>query len=202
MKILVACEESQILTTELLALGHDAWSCDLYETSGNFPERHIKGNLFDILNDDWDMIFAFPPCTYLSRAQQSRVNKCHLRKRLQVRAVDFVKEIYNCNCPLLVIENPPGYLVKGFRSYDQLVQPYYFGDDHRKEICLWLKGLTKLPVPSSHYHCRVRRSVSNHVNSRMSQAFKSRIKSKFFPNLAKAMAKHFTSPAAIKLELF
>jgi site-specific DNA-cytosine methylase len=202
MKILVACEESQTLTSELLKLGHDAYSCDLYESSGQHPDRHIKDDLFKIINDDWDLIFAFPPCTYLSRAQQFRVNKCHLRKRLQNKAVEFVKAIYYSPCTRIVIENPPGYLVHGFRSYDQLVQPYYFGDDHRKEICLWLKGLTPLPVPQSRYYNPVRRSVTNHVNGRMSQAQKSRIKSKFFPKLAKAMANHFTSQAAIKIELF
>lgn len=202
LKILVACEESQILTSALISLGHDAYSCDLYNSSGSHPEKHICKDVRSLLNHDWDIIFAFPPCTYLTRAQQFRVNKCHLRKKLQLKACEFVKEIFNSKCPRIIIENPPGYLVHGFRKYDQLIEPYYFGDNHRKEICLWLKGVLPMPIPQSSKWNRERKSVNNHVNGRMSSAERSKIRSKFFKKTALHMAKWYTSPCSIALNLF
>lgn len=68
MKILVACEESQAVTIELRKLGHEAYSCDIQECSGGHPEWHIQGDVLPLLNEKWDMIIAFPPCTYLSNA--------------------------------------------------------------------------------------------------------------------------------------
>ena len=66
MKILVACEESQAVTKELRALGHEAYSCDIEPCSGGFPEWHIQGDVVPLLAEKWDMIIAFPPCTYLT----------------------------------------------------------------------------------------------------------------------------------------
>lgn len=82
MKVLVACEESQRVTIELRKLGNEAYSCDLLDCSGNHPEWHIKKDVTLLLNGNcifstvdgveheisgkWDMIIAFPPCTYLT----------------------------------------------------------------------------------------------------------------------------------------
>ncbi len=98
MKVLVACEESQAVTTELRRLGHEAYSCDIIECSGGHPEWHIKGDVLKILNPqqtfegelkgieffttdgelhsfvgEWDMIIAHPPCTYLTNGGAVRV---------------------------------------------------------------------------------------------------------------------------------
>lgn len=195
MTILVGCEESQTVTEALLNLGHDVYSCDLYPTSGRHPERHLQMDIFKAINlRSWDMLIFFPPCTYLSRCQQFRVNKCHLRKLLQLQAADFAYKLFNCGIPKVIMENPPGYLVHSFRKYDQLIQPFYYGDNYRKEICLWLKGVNQLPIPPKKNWAKKRVSVSHRTNGRMNQQTKSKIKSKFFPNTARYFAEHFTKP--------
>lgn len=68
MKVLVACEESQAVTIELRKLGHEAYSCDIVPCSGGHPEWHLQQDVIPLLNEKWDMIIAFPPCTYFSTA--------------------------------------------------------------------------------------------------------------------------------------
>lgn len=73
MRILVACEESQAVTKELRRLGHEAYSCDIIPCSGGHPEWHLQKDVVPLLNEHWDMIIAFPPCTYLSNAGACRL---------------------------------------------------------------------------------------------------------------------------------
>lgn len=68
MKILVACEESQEVCKAFRALGHEAYSCDIEPCSGGHPEWHLQADALELLKMQWDMILAFPPCTYLSNA--------------------------------------------------------------------------------------------------------------------------------------
>lgn len=68
MRVLVACEESQEVCKAFRALGHEAYSCDIEPCSGGHPEWHIQCDALDMLKMQWDMILAFPPCTYLSNA--------------------------------------------------------------------------------------------------------------------------------------
>ena len=42
MKVLVACEESQRVCSAFRARGHEAYSCDIIDPSGEHPEWHIK----------------------------------------------------------------------------------------------------------------------------------------------------------------
>lgn len=190
MKVLVACEESQVVTKVFRSLGHEAYSCDLQECSGGHPEWHHRCDVKDLLPGSWDLIIAHPPCTYLCKAQLWRCVPGTDRYRLQKEAIEFVRYIEGQPCNLIAIENPIGVLSREWRKYDQLIYPYQFGDPYRKDICLWLKGLPKL-LPGD--MSPGRKSVSNHVNGRMSQAEKSRIKSKFFPGIAKAMAEQWGS---------
>jgi len=64
MKVLIACEFSGIVREAFRKRGHDAWSCDVLDTE--IPGQHIKGDVLEILNDGWDMMIAFPPCTHLA----------------------------------------------------------------------------------------------------------------------------------------
>ena len=66
MRILLACEESQTVCKELRKLGHEAFSCDLLPCSGGHPEWHLQQDVTELLKQKWDMIIAFPPCTYLT----------------------------------------------------------------------------------------------------------------------------------------
>lgn len=68
MRVLVACEESQAVSNEFRRLGHEAYSCDIEPCSGGHPEWHLQVDALELLKMRWDMILAFPPCTYLSNA--------------------------------------------------------------------------------------------------------------------------------------
>lgn len=171
MKILVACEESQAVTKELRARGHEAYSCDIEECSGGFPEWHINNDVLPLLNgfcefktsdgvnhsigDRWDMIIAFPPCTHLAVSGAGHFEKKRKDGR-QKEAIDFFYSFVNADCDRIAIENPIGIIsgnyVKKFFGIDplkpaQIIQPWQFGDNVGKSTCLWLKGLTLL-VPS------------------------------------------------------
>lgn len=163
MKILVACEESQRVCIAFRAKGHEAYSCDLEFCSGKHPEWHIWEDVTPLLNgncdfltcdgqrhyiDKWDMIIAFPPCTYLSKA-----GSCNLyrggeideeRFKLGQEAAEFFRKIYNADCPRIVIENPVPMKVFGLPSWSQCVQPFFFGVPVSKKTYLWLKGVRRI----------------------------------------------------------
>lgn len=201
MKVLVACENSQSVTHYIAENGHDVISCDSnYDGERGYP--HYKGDVFDIIDDGFDIMIAFPPCTYLAKAQIHLLRNEVGRDKKSVEAIDFVKRLYNCSIPRVAIENPIGVLSSEWRKPTQIVSPHLFGDNYKKDVCLWLKRLPVLPVvlsssqdlgTSSGYAADKPlkyKSVSNHVNSRMSQVEKSKIKSSwdYFPNLSKAVA--------------
>ena len=148
MKILVACEESQAVTIELRKLGHEAYSCDILECSGGHPEWHLQVDALQLLKMNWDMIIAFPPCTYLTNSGAVRmrvkgvIQQDRYNKMLQAR--NFFFEFYNANCPRIAIENPTPMKLANLPPYDQAIQPYEFGHPYSKRTCLWLKGLPKL----------------------------------------------------------
>ena len=168
MNILVACEESQVVTIELRKLGHQAFSCDIIECSGGHPEWHIQGDALRLISgecafttqngDDWlfpckwDMIIAHPPCTYLSNAGAARLYKridgksyCELeRLNKGMDAKEFFMAFWNADIDRIAIENPVPSGVYRLPPYTQIVQPYEFGHPFSKKTCLWLKGLPKL----------------------------------------------------------
>ena len=151
MKVLLACEESQIVCKEFRNLGHEAYSNDIQECSGGHPEWHLQMDVFDAINlKQWDLMIAFPPCTYLSNAgigwfnEEKYGDNARQRKVNRLEAMEFVKRIYNSDILRICIENPVGYLNLNFKKPDQIIQPYFFGDNDRKRTCLWLKNLSKL----------------------------------------------------------
>ncbi len=67
MKVLIACEESQAVCIEFRKRGHEAYSCDIQECSGGYPEWHYQEDIFKVIErEHWDMMIAFPPCTHLA----------------------------------------------------------------------------------------------------------------------------------------
>ena len=173
MRILVACEESQAVTIELRRLGHEAYSCDIQECSGGHPEWHIKGDVLLLLNGDcefntmdgerhtisgrWDMIIAFPPCTYLSNAGACRLypKKGQLdmeRYKKGLQAKEFFLKFLNADCDRIAVENPVSSSVFEMPRHTQEIQPYQFNDDgthpYTKKTRLWLRGLPML-VPTT-----------------------------------------------------
>lgn len=148
MKILVACEESQAVTSRFRALGHDAYSCDILPTSGENPEWHIQGDVLPLLQEKWDMIIGFPPCTYLSNAgarflyPKGELN--HERLALGMKGKELFMAIYNADCPRIAVENPTPSKIYGLPQHTQTIQPYQFGHPTTKRTLLWLKGLPPL----------------------------------------------------------
>ena len=141
MMVLVACEESGRVRDAFIRRGHDAMSCDLLETSS--PGPHYCGDVHDIIGNGWDMMIAFPPCTHIAVSGAAWFADKRADGRQQ-EGVDFFMSLANAPIPHIAIENPVGIMSKAWRKPDQIVQPYYFGDEFQKTTCLWLKNLPKL----------------------------------------------------------
>jgi site-specific DNA-cytosine methylase len=141
MKILIACEFSGIVREAFKAKGHDVMSCDLLPTE--IPGEHYQGDIRDVIDQDWDMIISFPPCTHLavSGARYFRQKQADGR---QEEAIKFFLMIACNPCEQIAVENPIGIMSNRFRKPDQIIQPYQFGHPESKKTCLWLKGLPKL----------------------------------------------------------
>lgn len=122
--------------------GHDAWSCDLLDTE--IPGNHIKGDVLEILNNRWDIMIAFPPCTYLSSVQTFLCRKDPIRVMKRIDASKFFMLLYNSNIEKIAVENPTGVMSHIYREPDQVVHPYYFGSDQFKRTAFWLKNLPTL----------------------------------------------------------
>lgn len=165
MYVLIACEESQRVCEAFRDKGHIAFSCDVDEPSGGHPEWHIKQDVIPLLDgfcsfktmdgvehsvsQKWDMIIAFPPCTYLTVAGANRLypQKGVLnpeRYAQGVEAANFFKRILNADCEKIVVENPTPMKVFELPRYNQVIEPYMFGHPFKKRTCLWLKGVQPL----------------------------------------------------------
>jgi hypothetical protein len=200
LKILVACEESQVVCKAFRELGHEAYSCDIQDCSGERPEWHIKGDVLNHLNDGWDLMTAHPPCTYLSYAGTGYWNKPgRLENRLQ--ALDFFSKLWLSPIDFICLENPKGCASPTIAKYSQEIQPYFFGDPHIKTTWLWLKNLPLLertnelekPKPiyidkkgKKRYFCD---AISGKTHFGLTGQ---KLRSKTFPGIAKAMANQWS----------
>lgn len=220
MRILVACEESQAVTKELRALGHEAYSCDIIECSGGHPEWHIMGDVLPLLNGncrfktmdgttrtmwtEWDMILAFPPCTYLTVTGNRWFNVERYGekaiKRLEDRkeAISFFMAFVHADCEKIAIENPIGVMSTEYRKPNQIIHPYMFGNPERKGTCLWLKGLPELEAtnivePNIITYKNGKGTDSPwHMNTMgLPKEERAKMRSKTFPGIAKAMAEQW-----------
>ena len=208
MRILVACEESQAVTKEFRALGHETYSCDIEECSGGHPEWHLQQDVTELLKQKFDMIIAFPPCTYLTVTGNRWFNverygdKAKQRHLNRQKAIEFFMLFANADCDRIAIENPIGHMSTYWRKPDQIVHPYYFGDPERKSTCLWLKGLEPLKHdvkdhvdPNIVVYKNGKGTDSKWHIDTMGLPAKERAKarSKTFPGLAKAMAAQWSN---------
>ena len=194
MKILVACEESQRVCIELRKLGHEAYSCDILPCSGNHPEWHLQQDVIPLLKEKWDMIIAFPPCTYLSNAgarhlyKGGKLNEERYKKGLLAK--ELFMAIYNADCPKIAIENPTPSKIFELPEKTQVIQPWQFGHPYSKRTQLWLKGLPKL-IPTNIVEVESScRKAGNWFNKGGKDRQINR--SKTFPGIAKAMANQWT----------
>lgn len=217
MFVLVACEESQRVMIEFRKKGHDAFSCDILETSGNYPQYHILGDVVPLLNGfcsfktqdgkrhifkgKWDLIIAFPPCTFLTTTGnrwfdvEKYGEKAKKRMEERKKAIEFFETIASADCEKIAIENPVGIMSTEFRKPNQIVQPWMFGDAFEKRTCFWLKNLPKLePTNIVDITPRVKFEIGKSMLKWYADLWKlpkeerAKERSKTFPGIAKAMA--------------
>jgi hypothetical protein len=141
MRVLIACEYSGRVRDAFLAKGHDAISCDLLPTDA--PGPHYQGDVFDIINDGFDLLVAHPPCTHLavSGARHFAAKKA---SGVQDEALDFVRRLLDAPIDKIALENPISIISSRIRKPDQIIQPWQFGHGETKATCLWLKNLPLL----------------------------------------------------------
>lgn len=226
MNILIACEESQRVCAAFREKGHNAFSCDILPCSGGHPEWHIQApvqpllngrctfktmdGMLHSLNGKWDMIIAFPPCTFLTvtgnrwfdvvrygyEAQKRWDNRCV--------AICFFLSIVYADCEKIITENPIGCMNRLYRKPDQIIHPFYFAEHEndvnceRKATCLWLKG-----VPPLTYNAQFEPRVVHYKNGKGTDSRwhvetmslppleRAKARSKTFPGIAKAMAEQW-----------
>lgn len=146
MKVLVACEYSGKVREAFRKLGHDAWSCDLLPSDDNSP-HHYQCDIFEVIDQGWDLMIAHPPCTYLTNSGVTWLHKDIKRWPMLFEGAEFFKKLLNANIPKIAIENP--IMHKYSKSIigvtqSQVVQPWMFGHPESKATCLWLKNLPPL----------------------------------------------------------
>ena len=141
MKVLVACEFSGAVRDAFIRAGHAALSCDLLPTET--PGPHYRGDVRDVLADDWDLMVCHPPCTHLA-VSGARHFEAKRASGVQQEALDFVRLLLGASIPRIALENPVSIISSRIRKPDQIIQPWQFGHGETKATCLWLKGLPKL----------------------------------------------------------
>lgn len=206
MRVLLACEESQAVCMEFRKLGHEAFSADILECSGSHPEWHIQGDVLDVIDDNWDLMIAFPPCTHLAVSGARHFEKKRKDGRQQ-KAIQFFMKMINANIPKIAVENPIGIMNTKYNSPTQIIHPYHFGDPYSKSTCLWLKNLPRLKYnrkpkdgqliidldPDLPYEVDKGEFVTFSSGKRMAKWYNEasgngHLRSKTFPGIAKAMA--------------
>lgn len=193
MKILIACEFSGIVRDAFKAKGHNVLSCDLEETER--PGAHWKGDVLKIIGLGWDMMIAFPPCTYLTTTANRAFLNNPERWEKRLEAMKFVHRLINTNIGKICIENPKGVISSHIRKPDQYIQPYEHGHTDSKKTGLWLKNLPLLKPTNIVEPEWVTDSMGKKRYSKKawtpgggSKEERSKIRSKTYQGIANAMA--------------
>lgn len=190
MRVLVACEFSGAVRRAFRAKGHEAYSCDLLPSDDDSP-YHIQGDVTPVLSEGWDLMIAFPPCTYVCSSGLHWNKRRPERQALTDEALDFVRLLLGADIPRIALENPNGCISTAVRKPDQIIQPWQFGHDASKATCLWLKGLPVL-VPTDVLPGGKEARRSNQTASGQNKLAPSpdrwKLRSITFPGIAAAMA--------------
>lgn len=206
MRILLACEESQEVTKRLRVKGHEAFSCDILPCSGGKPEWHLQQDVTELLKKKWDMIIAFPPCTFLTVTGNRWFNierygdKAIKRHADRKEAIEFFMMFANADCDKIVIENPVGVMSSHYQKPNQIISPCQFGDAFEKKTCLWIKGLPNLiPTDIVEPPKRTQFASGKSMPTWYADAWKlpkeerAKLRSKTFPGIAQAMVDQWTN---------
>ena len=146
IRALIACEFSGTVRDAFTRLGWDAWSCDLLPSDK--PGKHHQGDVRDILGEQWDLMIAFPPCTYLCSSGMHWTVRGLRDPKLTEDALDFVRLLMGANVKHIALENPVGAISTRIMKPDCIIHPWQFGHPESKKTCLWLKNLPTL-VPTN-----------------------------------------------------
>lgn len=211
MKILIACEESQRVCEAFRKKGHEAYSCDIIEQSGNHPEWHIKQDVLPLLNgfckfrtqdnaihyinDKWDLIIAFPPCTHLCNSGQRWFTEGKKSMKLQREAIAFFYKFVMADCDKIAIENPIGIMSSCYQKPTQIINPYQFGETECKNTCLWLKGLPLLEptkiIPKEQRTNNLFKGIFDGKQYSWNDKETAKLRSRTFMGIANAMAEQW-----------
>ena len=202
IKVLIGCETSGTVRQAFNSLGFDTWSCDVLPAD-DLSNRHIVDDIRNVMTmEQWDMIMvAHPPCTrlcnsgvrWLSSPPEGRTLD-EMWAELEEGAALF-SDIWNHDVPFLAVENPVMHRhakerIRNYEQFAQSVQPWQFADDEagpdnvKKRTCLWLKGLPTL-TPTGTVDGSTAR---DEIHKAPPSADRWKLRSKFFPGLASAMA--------------
>ena len=216
MRVLIACEESQMVCIAFRKRGYEAYNCDIQEPSGGHPEWHIHGDALKAIEGGrittmdgkthdigrWDLLIAHPPCTYLTLAgnkwfKPEFADRFPDRQKQRKEAVEFFMAFANADCDRIAIENPVGIMSSQWRKPDQYIEPYMFGDPEKKKTGLWLKGLSPLKPTNIVKPVIIKcKSGANeprwHIETmHLPKEERSRVRSQTFPGIAEAMAEQW-----------
>jgi len=202
MRVLVACEFSGVVRDAFANRGHDAWSCDLLPTESGLTlleGKHIQGDVIEVLNDNWDLMIAHPPCTHLA-VSGAKHFKQKIADGRQQQGVNFFMALVNAPINKIVIENPIGIMSRIYCKPAQIIQPYQFGHNVSKSTCLWEKNVPKLTptnivdkgefitFPSG------KRMHKWYADKAFGGEARAKVRSKTFTGIANAMAEQWGQP--------
>ena len=200
--------------------GHPEWHiCGdvLPLLNGNCVFRTMDGVKHRI-DGKWDLIIAFPPCTHLAVSGTAWFEKKRADGR-QKDGIEFFAKFLNADCDRIAIENPVGiisgdYIPKWFPELavkygfpikpTQKIHPWMFGDNFSKTTCLWIKGLPALtPLITEQPELEWFEWIDSKTGKKkrqpkwfadawkLSPEERSKVRSKTFPGIAKAMAEQW-----------
>ena len=191
MNILIGCEESGAVRDAFIAKGHNAISCDLFETSA--PGPHLQGNVLPLLKMEWDLIIAHPPCTYLSNSGVCHLKTDPTRWDKMLAATEFFNKILKARCAKICIENPIPHKYGVGKTYTQIIHPWQFGHTETKATCLWLKGLPKLVETNNVKEAMLKlpKKEVQRLHYLSPGPERAKLRSKTYSGIAKAMAEQW-----------
>ena len=186
----MACEYSGRVRDAFIKNGCDAISCDLLPTDQ--PGPHYQGDVFDIINDGWDLMVAHPPCTHLA---VSGARWFHKKKQEQEEALDFVRRLLSAPIEQIALENPVSVISSFIRKPDQIIHPWMFGHGETKATCLWLKNLPPL-IPTD-----VVAGRENKVHRMPPSQHRWKLRSLTYQGIADAMGNQWSAQVETQLQL-
>ena len=189
MKVLVACEFSGVVREAFRKRDHDAWSCDLLPALDE-SEYHIQDDVLKVLEQEWDLMIAHPPCTHLA---VSGARWFKDKEKEQEEALDFVRKLLAAPVDKIALENPISIISSKIRKPDQIIQPWMFGHMETKATCLWLKNLPTLKETNNVYNemMKLPKKERNKIHYMSPSKDRGHLRSITYQGIADAMAEQW-----------